>query len=274
MTCDTIRAKRAPAKKPGDYTASERAVFMKNKQPGGKEFLRQFTSFTPRRLIVMLAGNLILALGVALFGKAGLGNHPFHTMLYAAGRLFPGDFEWNYTILQVLLNVVLFTVIFFIGRKHIGPGTIVNMCLLSSVVTALSKLLEFCGVNPAAGEGPYLIEWLGLRNIWQLLLEILATILISLGISLYQAGDLGAAPYDALPLVAVDHGKPFAPWRMLCDGTCLVATILLLLVGGWSSAPVEAKIGLGTVITVFCTGPFIRFFDRTISEKLAGKKTK
>ena len=129
------------------------------------------------------------------------------------------------------------------------------------------------------------MPWLGLKNFWQLLLEILATVLISLGISLYQAGDLGAAPYDALALVAVDHNKPFAPWRMLCDGSCFVATIVLLVIAGITSAsggnffryltsdaPEQARIGLGTVITVFCTGPFIRFFDRTISEKLAGKK--
>lgn len=258
---------------------------MKNKSIDWKQFFRQFTRFTPRQMIVMLAGNLILALGVALFTKAGLGNHPFHTMLYAAGHLLPGDLEWNYSLLQVLLNVVLFVIIFLVGRKHIGPGTIVNMCLLSYVVTGFSKLMDLVGINPAAGEGAYLVSWLGLKNVWQLVLEILATVLISLGISLYQAGELGAAPYDALALVAVDHKKPFAPWRMLCDGTCFVATAVLLIIAGFayaksgsvfafltSEAPEQARIGLGTVITVFCTGPFIRFFDRTVSCKLAGKE--
>ena len=71
----------------------------KVKQPDMKQLLHQFTRFTPRQMIVMLVGNFILALGVALFTKAGLGNHPFHTMLYAAGHLLPGDLEWNYSLL-------------------------------------------------------------------------------------------------------------------------------------------------------------------------------
>ncbi len=262
----------------------------KSKQPDMKAFFHQFTRFSARQLILMLAGNLVLALGVALFGQAGLGNHPFHTMLYAAGDLVPGDTGWNYTLLQILLNVVLLVVIFLAGRKHIGPGTIVNMFLLSPVINGLTILMNAIGLTPAQGEGGYLIPWLGLKNGWQLVMEIAATILISLGISLYQAGDLGAAPYDALPLVAVDHGKPFAPWRMLCDGSCLILTVVFLVIVGFQSLPagtpvsfgtffsfltsgdeIRSRIGLGTVITVFCTGPFIHFFDRTISGKLAGK---
>ncbi|MBP5289170.1 MAG: hypothetical protein J6Z79_04775 [Clostridia bacterium] len=261
----------------------------KNKQPDLKQFLRQFIRFSPRQMIMMLAGNLVLALGVALFGQAGLGNHPFHTMLYAAGELAPGDMGWNYVLFQILLNVVLFVVIFLVGRKHIGLGTIVNMFLLSPVINLLTILMNSIGLTPAAGEGAYLVSWLGLKNVWQLVMEIAATVLISLGISLYQAGKLGAAPYDALPLVAVDHGKPFAPWRMLCDGSCLILTAVFLFLCGLrdlpaggmgfgdflsfmtSAAPEQARIGLGTVITVFCTGPFIHFFDRTVSEKIMGK---
>ncbi|MBQ7566625.1 MAG: hypothetical protein IJT18_05855 [Oscillospiraceae bacterium] len=243
----------------------------KIKQPTLREWLRQVIRFTPRQFFVMILGNLVLALGVAMFGKAGLGNHPYHTMLYAAARLFGGELQSTYALCQMLLNIPLFLIVFFAGRKHIGLGSILNMFLLGYAVKGFDALLTVCGVTPAELGGAYLVEWLGLQNIWQLVLELAATVVISLGISMYQAGDMGAAPYDALPLIAVDHGRPFAPWRMLCDGSCLAATIALLLVGGWADAPIEARIGLGTVITVFCTGPFIRFFDRTVSCKLAGK---
>ncbi|MBR0466078.1 MAG: hypothetical protein IJJ40_01095 [Clostridia bacterium] len=240
------------------------------KQPPIKSFIKGFVKMTPRQIIIMLVGNIILALGVALFGKAGLGNHPFHTMLYAAANLIGGDLWHTYANCQVALNIVLFIIVFCFGRSHIGLGTVVNMFLLGYAVDGFGKLLDILNINPAAMGGDYLIKWLGLKNIWQLVLEILAMIFISLGISLYQAGNLGAAPYDALPLIAVDHKKPFAPFRMLADGSCFILTIILTLVCGFQNAPVEAKIGLGTVLTVFCTGPFIRFFDRTVSYKLAG----
>ncbi len=241
------------------------------KQPDMKNFIKSFVKMKPKQIIIMLIGNLVLALGVALFGKAGLGNHPFHTMLYAAANLIGGDLWHTYANCQVALNIVLFIIVFCFGRRHIGLGTIVNMFLLGYAVDGFGKLLDVLNINPAASGGAYLVEWLGLKNIWQIILEIIATLLISLGISLYQSGELGAAPYDALPLIAVDHKKPFAPYRMLADGSCFVLTIVFSLICGFSNVPVEAKIGIGTVLTVFCTGPFIRFFDRTISYKIAGK---
>ena len=82
----------------------------------------------------------------------------------------------------------------------------------------------------------YLIPWLGLKNGWQLVMEIAATILISLGISLYQAGDLGAAPYDALPLVAVDPiGAGIGETVIIVKGSTARATLM-------PNAPVDAGI--------------------------------
>ena len=151
-----------------------------------KQFLNQFIRVSPRRLILMLAGNLILALGVALFGAAGLGNHPFHTMLYAAGGLIPGDYQTWYQILQPILNLTLAVIIVFFlsGQKHIGWGSIVNTVFLSSVIKGLTWLLEHFGLSVDGWGKEYVVPWLGLNNYWQLPLELLATVVISLGAAL------------------------------------------------------------------------------------------
>ena len=65
-----------------------------------------------------------------------------------------------------------------------------------------------------------------------------------------------------MALILSDRAKlPFFWCRMICDGLCLVATFA-----------VAGDFGLGTVITVFCTGPFIRFFDRILSNKVMAKE--
>ena len=226
---------------------------------------------TPKRFFMMLGGNLILALGLAMYNKAGMGNHPFHTMVYAASQLLHGGaIDWYSTIFWIL-NIFIFVPVLIFGKKHVGLGTIVNMLLLGYAVDLCEWLLGLMGINFAV-EGARIIDLLLPRSVWQLILELGATIVISLGISVYQAGDMGAAPYDALPLMAMDRGKSFMLFRMICDGGCCLITLLELLLLGFDNADTHSMIGLGSIITVFCTGPFIRFFDKFVSSKLIGKE--
>ena len=188
-------------------------------------------------------------------------------MFYGAERLLSGVAGgfFSYANLQIMLNIVLVVVEIIFGLKYIGFGAIVNMFLLGYMVTGFTWLLKALNVEA-------IIDWMqifanGFGGLTagdlagHLVLLFLATVVISLGLSLYQAGNMGVAPYDSMPLILTDRTKlPFFWSRMICDGLCLAVTFA-----------VAGDFGLGTIITVFCTGPFIRFFDKTLSNKIMAK---
>lgn len=208
----------------------------------------------------MLVGNIVLALGLALFNLTG-SNHPFHTMLYGVEALIGKNF-FSYANLQIMLNIVLVVVEVIFGLKYIGLGAIVNMFLLGYAITFFTWLLNLLQL-PSVIDWPNAIAtgFAGItagNMVCHLIVLAAATLVISLGLSLYQAADMGVAPYDSMPLIVSGRTKiPFFWCRIAADAICFIVT---LLVGG--------TFGLGTVITVFCTGPFIRFFDKKVSQKL------
>lgn len=61
----------------------------------------------------MLAGNIILGLGVAIFKFSGLGNDPFSAMMMALADLTPLD----YAALAALLNTSIGRTLPFISTK-------------------------------------------------------------------------------------------------------------------------------------------------------------
>ena len=240
---------------------------MESFKNNAKDFFYHLTHFTAKQFFLMIIGNLILALGLAMFTNAALGNHTFHTMVYALSGLIRGDASL-YGTLYWLINIILFVIVMFLDRKYIGLGSIVNMLLLGYVITFFSNLLTKIGLDYRTAD-TYLIEFLGLQSIGQLIFEFLATVLLSLGISVYVAGGLGSAPYDALPLIMQKHGvKNFAVARVICDLTCCLITLLFQLLMGFANAPVESRIGLGSIVTAFCTGPFVRFFHHNFIKKI------
>lgn len=208
----------------------------------------------------MIIGQLVLALGLAIFNLTG-SNHPFHTMLYGAEALIGKPF-FSYANLQIMLNIVLVVIEILWGLKYIGIGSILNIFLLGYVITFMTNMLGLLGL-PAAIDWPAAIAagFAGItagNMVCHVVVLVMGTLVISLGLSMYQAGNVGVAPYDSMALILTDRTKiPFFWCRMITDGACFIVTLL-----------VAGKIGLGTIVTVFCTGPFIRFFDKTVSCKL------
>ena len=82
-------------------------------------------------VIVMLIGNVILGLGIAIFKLSGLGNDPFSGMVMALSDRIGID----YPIFLIIVNMIIFVVEIIFGRKMIGLGTFVNALLLGYVVS-------------------------------------------------------------------------------------------------------------------------------------------
>ena len=56
----------------------------------------------------------------------------------------------------------------------------------------------------------------------------------------------------------------------MTDSVCVIAGIILCLLSGMGLAQIFGAVGIGTVITAFCMGPLIAFFNRTVARPLLG----
>lgn len=196
---------------------------------------------TARRVAGMVVGIVIIALGIALFKQSHLGNDSISALNMRLAELF----GISLGLQNLCTNILFFLLEFWFGRKYIGLGTFVNGICIGYIVTAF-----YDPIHAHFGEAPSLAV--------QLAWVAAAVLVTALGASLYQTADLGIAPYDYLSLGLRDYTPfPYFGCRVFTDA---LAAFLCWLLGG--------LVGVGTLICAFCLGPFIQFFNGTVSERL------
>ncbi|MDO4493536.1 MAG: hypothetical protein Q4C53_06595 [Clostridia bacterium] len=201
--------------------------------------------FPTRRFVVMMAGLIIMAFGISLFKFSLTGNDPCNALFLATSSFLGID----YSVCGLAMNVFYFVFEIWLFRKHIGIGTFANWFCVVPVAEFIMRSLT--PVLPVA-------DTLALK----LMYLVPGVLVLSLSVSMYQSADLGIAPYDALAMILSERTKlPYFGARIITDGVCALVTYLL---GG--------LIGLGTLICAFGLGPFVTFFDRTVSRPLLGMK--
>lgn len=206
--------------------------------------INYFKRVGARRCVIMVAGNVFLGFGIAIFKLSGLGNDPFSGMVMALSD----QVKIAYANFLLVLNVFLFAVQLLTGREFIGAGTLVNACLLGYIVTFFYNIL---------------LKIFGLPGtMWQrIIIVCIGVIVTSFGLSMYQTPDVGIAPYDSLSLIMTKYWSriPYFWHRIITDAAC---ALICFLAGG--------IVGLGTLLSAFGLGPFVHFFDEHFSKKLIG----
>ncbi len=200
------------------------------------------------KIIACIIGNVLIGLGVALTKMAALGNDPFNGKCMAVSAFLGVP----YTYYTLGFNTFLFIFELIWGRKYINIGTFINWFLLCYVVSFFLPIFESTVGYP---------DSLPVR----LLILVVGLLICSLGIALYQYADLGVAPYDAIPLMIVDHHPKvkFFAARVTLDCTLV---ILILLCGG--------PVNIGTAANAFGLGPIVHFYMWIIGKIMSdGKKT-
>lgn len=137
-----------------------------------------------KRVIASLLGNLLVAVGIALFKQSVLGNDPYTGMNMALAEMLGIRFP----LLQLGVNLAFFTVQLIWGRHLVGFGTVVNALLIGSLVDFFYRVSVSCFGLP----GSLIIK---------LLVMLIGMVICSFGLSLYQTADLGVSPYDAASLI-------------------------------------------------------------------------
>ena len=186
-----------------------------------------------KRLIMCIIGVFLSGVAAGIFGFTAFGMDPFQVFAHGLWGLTP----ISYGTFYVILNAILLAFMFFFNKRMIGLGTIINLFLLGYVVEYTGVLLQRAFPSPSV--------------LLRVVLMIIALILASLAASLYFVADMGVSAYDWIALTISDRkGWAFRVVRILTGG----------LLG--------AKVGIGTVLTAFCMGPIIQFFNEKVSTPL------
>lgn len=199
-----------------------------------------------RRVVVMCIGTIFIAMGVAIFKFAALGNDPFNAMSMALGGCTP----ITYANWCIIVNGGCFLIQLLLGRHYIGLGTVVNALFQGYIVTFFYFL--FTSYLPAPG------------SLWvKLLVMCIGVIVCCLGISLYQTADVGVAPYDSISLIMTERLKkvPYFWCRISNDAIC---AIVAYVTGG--------LVGIGTVVCAFGLGSVTHFFNKHFTEPLLAQR--
>ena len=192
------------------------------------------------RLIMCISGVFLSGVAAGIFGFTAFGMDPFQVFAHGLWGLTP----LSYGTFYVILNGILLAFMFFFNRRMIGLGTIINLFLLGYVVEYTDVILGRAFPSPSM--------------ILRVALMVFALVLASLAASLYFVADMGVSAYDWIALtISQKKGWAFRVVRITTDFICVVTGGLL-----------GAVVGVGTVLTAFCMGPIIQFFNEKISMPL------
>lgn len=192
--------------------------------------------------LISILGIALISFGAALSETMDMGLDPFTALNRGASSLL-GFSLGNY---QLVVNLIILAIVFFMKRSLIGWGTIYNMVLVGYLVDFFKgQFQSFFDVSD-----------MGLMI--RLMITVFAIIVFTLGVAIYMDVDLGVSPYDAITPVITDRtGWSYTPVRVAQDLIVVVAAYFL-----------TGPVGISTVITGFFAGPLITFFSDHLSKPL------
>ena len=180
------------------------------------------------RLLKLLLGLFLYALGIVMTMKANIGYAPWEVFHAGVGKTI-GMSIGNVSILTGLLIVL---VVYFMGEK-LGLGTLLNMVLIG----------VFMDILLDTGTVPAMNGWL-----WGLVLLVAGLFVISLASYFYIGSGFGAGPRDSL-MVVLTRKTGLAVG--LCRGAIEVAAVLI----GWF---LGGMVGAGTVVSAIAIGACVQ----------------
>ena len=189
-----------------------------------------------KRIIIFLIGMSIIQFGVALFLRMNIGSDPFTVFTQGLANTLNnlGVNATTGTANRIIL-IVLFSIILLLNKSHIKIGTMI--CVV--------------GVGPIIDLGVSMVSILPVESynyLLKMFLIALGCFIIAIGFSMLSATKVGVAPNDIIPFLIKERTNWEYRWiRILMDAVLLISGFML---GG--------TVGVGTIIAMATTGPFIQ----------------
>lgn len=187
-------------------------------------------------LFLVIAGSIIMGGGIAFEVKSKFGLDALSLFNEGMGKLLNVPLGTASQLVVVSIIVILF----FIDKKRVGIGSIVNGVLVGASANFFMPIVNQLNEN------------FPLRVI----MLIIGILLVSIGIGIYVSAGLGEGGFDAWMMFAADKLKKEVRFVRITMDICLVAIGTLL--GG--------SIGLGTLIATLSYGPIIQFTLNTMNK--------
>lgn len=156
----------------------------------------------------------------------------------------------NYTTISFghwsgLLSLLFLIITVITSPKMIGIATIVYVLLMGN-------LLHFLGI---------ISEQLFFRS-FSFLALLIGYLLYGVGIAIYLSVGLGAGPMDGVMFAPINQTRlTIRSARISLD---FLLTFIGFLLGG--------KLGIGTILGIFCMGPIINFFLPFFEKRILGSR--
>lgn len=188
-----------------------------------KKTIRQFIL----RILIISTGLFVNGAGLALLYSAGLGSSPMGTFSDGLHNLL--HISQGYA--NILANAVFLAMLLIWARKYISMGTILCTFTLGLYVNLASAMIR-----------PLNLEALPLPG--KIVVSAIGTLLMGAGLGLYVSVNWGLGPLEALVDIIYGHTNfKYMAAKISFDA---LLGVLGILFGG--------KVGIGTVISILCTG--------------------
>lgn len=186
-----------------------------------------------KKVVFVVIGLGLLALGAALLGASGVGVDPYTAMNFGIGQVT----GLGLGTAQMLVNIAMITFVIWKRPSVIGLGTVINIIFVGYAVQFFSGILR---------NGPIDLQ----ANYFMMAAGLVAGILIyALGITMYVDTGLGQAPYEAIAPILTDMlGKSYTMVRTAQD---IIVLLIALACAGFTF------VGIGTILCAFGTGVLI-----------------
>ena len=208
-----------------------------------------------RRIMMSLFGVLICAVSVGIFKLAALGVDPFQSLMSGLDQLIPISFGTLY----VIVNLILLSFSLLTDRHNSGIATFINLFLLGYVTQFTYDLLQKLFPAPTL--------------LFRIACLLIGIAIICFGSALYMTADLGVSTYDAVAIVLANKWKiaKFKFCRIGTDLICVIAGIIVFLLGDGTISSIPTIVGVGTIVTAFFMGPLIELFNEKIARPLLNR---
>lgn len=178
---------------------------------------------------MVIVGSMMMGASIDLFVQADFGLDPLSLFQAGLGRVLHLSLGTTSQVLMISIIILLF----FIDRKRIGIGSILNSVLVGAFIKWFSPVI-CTGGGIAAG---------------RLLCLLAGLILMGVGIGTYVAAGLGEAGMDAMMMyLSGKLKKNVNVTRITID---ILLSITGFLLGG--------KLGGATVVSMLVNGYMIQF---------------
>lgn len=209
-----------------------------------------------KRTVLSFLSIIVMGFGISLFSVSGFGVDPFTSMnMNVASTIGLG-----FGTYQLIVNTaILLYVIIVAHRGLVGVGTVFNMVGCGYTCEFFESIFK-----PMV-QGNYTL-------VVRVPLLLLGIIILCFACSLFFTANVGVGPYDALGFMLSRGIKLEHKWvRVITDVTVV---LIGLVVSGGLNAVFKGEfdqvrnIGIGTIITAFCMGPLINWFNKHVSAKI------